>query len=40
MAVLELYIQTLMPVVVGPVLSQVQDPWNECLGYWSSTEGI
>ncbi|MGC1090704.1 MAG: TetR/AcrR family transcriptional regulator, partial [Candidatus Acidiferrum sp.] len=26
LAVLELYIQTLMPVVVEPVFSQVQDP--------------
>lgn len=32
LAVLELYIQTLMPVVVQPVLSQVQDPVERVFG--------
>jgi TetR/AcrR family transcriptional repressor of nem operon len=32
LAVLELYIQTLMPVVVEPVLSQVQDPVERVFG--------
>src|SRR5277367_1265145 len=32
LAVLELYIQTLMPVVVQPVLSQVQDPIERVFG--------
>lgn len=32
LAVLELYIQTLMPIVVQPVLSQVQDPVERVFG--------
>jgi TetR/AcrR family transcriptional repressor of nem operon len=32
LAVLELYIQTLMPVVVEPVLSQIQDPVERVFG--------
>jgi TetR/AcrR family transcriptional regulator, transcriptional repressor for nem operon len=32
LAVLELYIQTLMPVVIQPVLSQVQDPIERVFG--------
>jgi TetR/AcrR family transcriptional repressor of nem operon len=32
LAVLELYIQTLMPIVIEPVLSQVQDPVDRVFG--------